>query len=230
MNPQFTPFVNAFEQDLQNKLMLMHYRFLNLCVKAEPASLLSTEVPGLSGEKRHIEDAADVVVHEWNKLLILPKQGEDVSDIADSIAEQHPEFIPEYFLIKKDEYSDDTVPVLMLTMPPVNKDRHDFLTKAVQTLVDAYKTYIDAQVAITIAKIGTRIFDASPDDMQEVKDKLSAKVDDYKKNADDAQKDKVKEIDDAYQEYLKTQESSQQQADEHSVAANPEAVTSMKME
>ena len=145
-------------------IVLLSFRYMNLCVKAEVASLMPVNVID-DGTEFDIEEVADVAVANDYQMVVYPKYPELLNPIIEGIAEAHPEF---KLSIKKgrmtyanpDDTDDDddsdmkpkTEPVnldkfpagelgedntglfLVYTMPEVDKNRRDLLTTAVKSL------------------------------------------------------------------------------------------------
>ena len=145
-------------------IVLLSYRYMNLCVKAEVASLLPVNIID-EGTSYDIEEMADVAVANNYQMVVYPKYSEVLPQIIEGIAEAHPEF---KMSIKKgrmtyanpddmdrDDDSDvkpkkqpvnlDKCPAgelgndntglfLVYTMPDVDKNRRDLLTAAVKSL------------------------------------------------------------------------------------------------
>lgn len=214
---------------VSSKLMAMHGAFTNLCVKADPAALMSTSITS-GGESKHIEDTADVVVPEWNKFFIAPHEGFDITAVAAGISSAHPEFKKEFYQMKKSPEGDDAVFVMMLTVPPVNKERHDILIKGVDTCLEAFNASVDYANAAAVVKMAPFLIGASKEDQDAAKELLTTRGDELKKQAADAAAAKKKEIDEAHQKYLEENKDKLSELEEIKQAANPEAATSMKFE
>lgn len=229
MNGYISAIAEQFEMRVSSKLMAMHGAFTNLCVKADPAALMSTSITS-GGESKHIEDTADVVVPEWNKFFIAPHEGFDITAVAAGISSAHPEFKKEFYQMKKSPEGDDAVFVMMLTIPPVNKERHDILIKGVDTCLEAFNASVDYANAAAVVKMAPFLIGASKEDQDAAKELLTTRGDELKKQAADAAAAKKKEIDEAHQKYLEENKDKLSELEEIKQAANPEAATSMKFE
>lgn len=229
MNGYISAIAEQFEMRVSSKLMAMHGAFTDLCVKADPAALMSTSITS-GGEAKHIEDAADVVIPEWNKFFIASHEGFDITDVASGIASVHPEFTQEFFQMKKSPEGEDAVFVLMMTVPPVNKERHDVLIKSVDACLEAFNASVDYANAAAEVKMAPFLIGASKEDKDAAKELLSTRGDELKKQAADAAAAKKKEIDEAHQKYLEENKDKLSELEEIKQAANPEAATNMKFE
>ena len=76
----------------------------NLCVKAEPAALLSLTVTDIEGNVYNIEDVADTMIPDDFSFEFVPKEMEMLPFIQKGIAETHPEFKQEVIKPKEDNH------------------------------------------------------------------------------------------------------------------------------
>lgn len=145
-------------------IVLLSYRYMNLCVKAEVASLLPVNIID-EGTSYDIEEMADVAVANNYQMVVYPKYSEVLPQIIEGIAEAHPEFKmsikkgrmtyanpddmdrdddsdvkPKKQPVNLDKFpagelgNDNTGLFLVYTMPDVDKNRRDLLTAAVKSL------------------------------------------------------------------------------------------------
>ena len=145
-------------------IVLLSYRYMNLCVKAEVASLLPVNIID-EGTSYDIEEMADVAVANNYQMVVYPKYSEVLPQIIEGIAEAHPEFKmsikkgrmtyanpddmdrdddsdvkPKKQPVNLDKFpagelgDDNTGLFLVYTMPDVDKNRRDLLTAAVKSL------------------------------------------------------------------------------------------------
>ena len=228
MDEKILIIADQFSSRVEKRLMRMNLSFSDLCIKAEPASLVSAEVPSGSGTV-HLENAADVVIPEWNQFLLAPHEGYDIGSVATGVLERHPEFRQEMKLMKKSADKDDMAQVLYLTVPEVDKARHDVLLEGVKTLTDAFNVQVDSEAAAATVKIAPYLLTATKEDQDEAKKMIADRSDDYKKQAGESADRKKKEIEEAYQKYLEAQAERQSVMDEAQQALNPEVTEKMKM-
>jgi len=67
--------LNELEKKMTAYMMLLHFRYLNLCVKAEAASLVPVNVIVL-GDNKNIEEVAEVAIPDEFHLAVIPKDDE----------------------------------------------------------------------------------------------------------------------------------------------------------
>ena len=131
MNIYVASAIAGLKEKLNAYVSLLNYRFINLCVKADVASLLAVTVT--ADKEYNIEDAAQIATPDDYKLDVYPKMIDYQQPIIDGIFEIHPEFKLE---IQQVEYSDDPRDKhLLYTMPEVNKDRYDLLNNTAKVIL-----------------------------------------------------------------------------------------------
>lgn len=213
-------------------IVLLSFRYMNLCVKAEVASLMPVSVID-DGTEFDIEEMADVAIANDYQMVVYPKYPEVLNQIIEGIAEAHPEF---KLSIKKgrmtyanpDDTDDDdsdqkpkTEPVnldkfpagelgedntglfLVYTMPDVDKNRRDLLTAAVKSLHAECMMRIDSLYAHHAEIFTNFLMNAtSIKDGDLLKNRLTEIYDQHKERADMLRDEKLQEIDDAYARYM----------------------------
>lgn len=92
---------------------------------------------------------------------------------------------------------------ILLTMPPVNKDQRKIYLDAVDVVHKYVTTKIDAEKVKLTAGVTARCADSSKEDIDECKEAIEKIYDQDKAMADQQKEEKVKEIEEAYQRYLK---------------------------
>lgn len=220
--------LGELETKLNSTVALLCFRYMNLCVNAEPVSLLSVVVK--SGDEDYkIEEVAKVTMPQENQLKIYPESQAFLFDIGKAIAVAHPEFDQDIVSIERDKNVDPNDPNadkgILLTMPVVDDDRHDALMDAVKTLSDETKQRMDFHVGVCTAKITVQLAGASAEEIKEAKDGIEDLKGKYGDLAKQYREQKEKEIEDAYQLYLKQQEEKNRKTEEEQAATNEEAKT-----
>lgn len=209
MNRVVTLTIDELEKKMAGYHGLLHFRYVNLCVKSDPASLLPVTVNTVP-EESNIEDVADVCLSDEYHITIIPKSHEYERLIVGAIFEAHPEFKPEY---KQADKNDEDSRYIIYEMPEVNEDRRVFLLKAVGTLYDECKLRLEAIAAeckLTVLKV---IGDA-PQQVDEANQKIDELQEQYVENIRKSKHDKEEEIEEGYQRYLKkVQERKQNEPD-----------------
>ena len=184
----------------------LNYRFMNLCVKAEPMSLLSARF-NIQGEEKPIEDVAQVSKKGDYQFMAIPNFEDDMAPLAVGIALKHPEF--------KQEYGEETVNVvdeqgnpqsvkvkyLLLTMPEVDNNRYDALKTAVDAAYNQCKTQMKAVVERAEPEIALLQEGEDQQDIDRVKKAVERLKKSYNEQRDKLYDDKIKEIDEAHENW-----------------------------
>lgn len=220
--------LGELEGKLNSSIALLCFHYLNLCVKAEPVSLLPVVIKA-EGEEYKIEEVAKVAMPQENQLMIYPESQEILFEIGKAIAVAHPEFDQDIVSIESDPNTDADDPNadkgILLTMPVVNDDRHEALMDAVKTLFDETKTRMDFHIGVYTTKVSTQLAGAPAEEIKEAKDGIQELSDRYGDLAKQYREQKEKEIEEAYQLYLKQQEEKDRKTEEEQAATNEEAKT-----
>lgn len=213
---------------------LVNYRYMNLCVEAEPAALLSVTVE-VDGMKLDVENVVDVSCPQKDQFALYPKVNDPslIFDICKAVKTSHPEFdvdvkdMEDYDEDEKEE--DEDQKYILLTMPKVNKDRHDFINKGVDTLQKACQAKLDFIFQDYVAKVTAKLAIGNPEELDEAKEELQNLLDEHKKMLDGYSDDKKAEVEEAYQRYLEEQEQKEAERQEAEEAQGKDKVFSMKM-
>lgn len=207
--------ISAMQSKLLGHVAVMSYGYCQLCVKADPSSLLSIEIPD-GGLLKHIEDVADVYLHDEkdddDKMDIVPKYSDFFFPIISQIHEAHPEFkitiedgenegMPEEIDVKQDNDSLDAK-YIRLTMPEVNKDRRDILNTAINALNETCKARMTAAQVKCASDIAELLLTDTIEAKDEAKKLMDETYEQYKDMCNNLTDDKKKEVEDAYQRYL----------------------------
>lgn len=207
---------------------VMSYGYCQLCVKADASSLLSLEIFD-GGMVKHIEDVADVYVHDEeddnDKIDIVPKHNEYFQDLIMGINQEHPEFkitiedgegpsedieLPEGINYDKDSLDSKFIRV---TMPEVDKNRRDLINTAVDALNQVCKTRMTACQVKCNAQVTEQLIGAPEADLEEAKKTMEEVYDQYKDMCNNLTDDKKKEVEEAYQRYLTGKDAEQKKND-----------------
>jgi ribosome recycling factor len=232
MRKSIETLIGEMKTKMSGYVVLLQYWYMNLCVKAEPASLLSVSVIDEEGEESNIEHVVSVSLANDYQFELYPHDQKMTYAISRAIKEAHPEFKID---IKTEddgnasEEDDDQEKVIVCTMPEVNKDRHDTLMDGVGTLYDQCKAKLDANHAIYKARLTTKLVGSSEEDTKEAEDKLEEVYSKHGEIAQQYKENKEKEIEEAYQRYLDEQTAKQNEADEKAAARGVNAGQQFKM-
>ena len=201
--------INKFEMmegKLSGYVAQLNYRFMNLCVKAEPMSLLSARF-NIQGEEKQIEDVAQVSKKGDYQFMAIPNFEDDMAPLAVGIALKHPEF--------KQEYGEETVNVvdeqgnpqsvkvkyLLLTMPEVDNNRYEALKTAVDAAYNQCKTQMEAVVERAEPEMALLQEGEDQQDIDRVKKAVERLKKSYIEQRDKLYDEKIKEIDEAHENW-----------------------------
>ena len=193
--------------NLANYVGLMNFRFMNLCIKAEPASLIPVEI-SIDGEKEKLENCADVAKEDDYQFMIIPKFEEDLKDIMRGIALSHPEFKQEIqtkTVVVPDEDGgerDYDVKYLLLTMPEVDDDRYDVLKEGVKLIYDDCKLRMEAANNKAKVKFSQLAFTETKENLELLDKELDKLNKQWNEQRDKLRDNKIEEIDAAYNKWL----------------------------
>ena len=225
MKPIIAAQISGVQDKFEAYLMLLRFKYMNLCVKAEVGALMPVTVTDFTGS-HDIEEVAGVGLPDEYHFVVYPKDPDQLQAIVKGIFDAHPEFKldiktgeveysdgsddkTEYegiesILADKNSTGDDDPKsrYLLYTMPEVNKDRRDVLNGAAKSLHKQCVAEIDILYSRQAPQVASMLSDASAEEVDEAKDALKGCYEDYKKTADDLLKAKLDEIEEGYQHYL----------------------------
>ena len=197
MNSFTTSEIKAFEKKLSSYQYLLTFRYSNLCVKADPISLLPVSIT-VGNREQNIEDVAQVVQMDDFRLVVVPKQMDVLRDVQEGIFEAHPEFKMSIEQMKK---NDPNSRFVLCEMPPVDKSRYDLLTEATKNLYEECKARMDA-VLLEEKRIFVELLAEDPESLQKVVDQINEKHNNAINDIMDLRDKKLEEIEEAYAKYL----------------------------
>ena len=219
--------IHEMESRLGGYVTLLVYRYANLCVKAQPLSLLSAQIIDDEMGEMKLEQVAGVMLLDEYHLKLVPFDPRFNFPLCKAIKLEHPEFKQD---LVKPENGEEDERILILTMPEVNKDRRDVLIDSVNVLFDGCKAKMDKTSAEYRLKLEKKIVTLPTDDERnEAKDALDSSIKNHQGIVDKVKEDKVKEIEEAYQRYLDEQTSKRNQADETAAARGEHAGRQMRV-
>ena len=219
MRKSIETLIDEMKTKMSGYAVLLQYRYMNLCVKAEPAALLSISVIDEEGEESDLESVASACLANDYQFEIYPHESKMVFAISKGIKEAHPEFKID---VKSEENSNDSGEdenkYILCTMPEVNKDRHDTLLDGVNTLYDQCKGKLDTNHTVYKSRLTAKLLGGSEEETKEAEDKLEEVYNKHDEICLQFKSDKIKEIEEAYQRYLTEQANKQAEADEKAAA------------
>jgi len=225
--------LSQLSEELKGYVGALNYRYMNLCVKAEEASMLPIKVP-IEDELKNIEDVGYVgkKADDDFSIYIVPKIQDDLLDIAKATKVAHPEFIQE--IVKEtvdpgDGSGNQEVSYLKLTMPEVNDDRRDVLNQSVDTFYKMCKADMEKAKMEADVQFAALSADISPLEVDNMKQAVDEVNDMWINKREGIHDDKLKEIEDAYNQWLTHQQTSALKKQEDDAAHNQNVGSSMKM-
>ena len=189
--------IQEIEKKFGSYQYLLIFRYANLCIKADPMSLMPVTVAvGATG--MNIEEVAEVAEMDDYHLGIIPKNQDLLRDIEEAILYAHPEFKISH---EEMEEGDPDSIFLICEMPEVDKDRRDVLTEATKSLHDECKAQMNA-VLLEEKNGFAEMFAEDPESLKEAADQLNEKHNNAINDIMDLRDKKLEEIEDAYAKYL----------------------------
>jgi len=217
-----------YDKVLSGYTVLFIFRLMNLCVKAEPASLLPVVVE-FNGTEKKIEETAQVgIKEEENALDVYPLHEDLIVPIGKAILDVHPEFRQELKTVKIDGQEKE-LKFIRLYMPEVNDDRKKTLEDGVKTFRESASAQMDAAKAKYTALVEKGLYQCPKEDVEEAHNKLDEITDEYTKRVDKAEEDKQQEIEEAHKLWQEKKEEKQKEQQEQQAAAGVDVKSSMKM-
>ena len=224
--------LSQLSEQLKGYVAAMNYRYLNLCVKAEEASLLPVQVP-IEGELKNLESVAYAGkrAEDEYSLYVIPKYQDDLHAIGKAVQDTHPEFIQlvETKVVDPGDGSQQEVKYLKLTVPEVNDDRYDVLKQGTDTFYNMCKADMErakTEAEIQFVALGA---DEKPEDIDELKKAVDETNDMWIKQRESIHDKKLKEIEDAHNKWLTDQQATAQKKQEDDAAHNRDVGSSMRM-
>ena len=208
------------QQKMNGYAVYMNYQFMHFGVKAEPAALLSVEVE-VGGERMNLEDVADVAIPQDDQFALIPKEQDFLFDICKAVAQAHPDYkIGQKSINEEEEDSLDGEEdrYVLCTMPEVNDDRHDVGMNYVKAIYEEMTAKIDTTHAAYRAEIIKQLASAKPEEIDEAKEEFQKIYDQMKDICKSYREEKEKQIEEAYQDYLKKKAEAEQAESERQAA------------
>lgn len=203
---------NQYDQlleKLKGYVAMMNFRYINLCIKADPVSLIPVKV-NVEGTEKNLEQVAMTAKKDDYRFWIVPKYDEDKDSICKGIAKVHPEFKQKEDTLKIEGISEDgeayDVHYIELTMPDVDDNRYNALKDAVDVVYQECKTLMEAAVSKAKAEIAFLSVGEPKEDIDGINkavDNLNEKCEEQRDKLRDK---KLQDIEDAYKKWLSNTE------------------------
>lgn len=198
---------DSLAQKLTSYVGIMDFRFKNLCVKAEPISLLPIEV-AVEDEMQKLEECATIAQENEYQFMIIPKYDDDLVSIVKGITMVHPEF-----KVEGQKKTVDTtdgqgnniyteVKYLLVTMPEVNDDRYDVLKNGVDAVYNECKVQMESVNTISKAKFAQLATGEIKEDQDRLDESLKKLNKQWDEQRDKIHQAKLDEIEEAHNRWL----------------------------
>lgn len=217
---------SEYENVLSGYAVLLMYRFINLSVKADANTLLQAVIQ-IRGEEKKIEEVADVGMRSEERMEIYPHDESFLMPIGHAIMEVHPEFKQNVEIFQLEE--DKVFKYLSLTMPDVDKNRHDLLLQGVDAFFDEAKGQTEFAKGKYTIRLERALLNSPEEDIKEAKDKFDAIYDNHVNRIQQTVEDKQKEIEDAYALYQQKQAEQEKSQLEQAAAQGADVVNQIQM-
>ena len=148
--------------------------------------------------------------------------------ICKGIKLEHPEFEMEEKR-ERNEFTDEEETVIYYTMPVVNENRRDVCMDYIKMRYEAITTKMEVVFTAHSTKIAAKMIGANAENIDAVKEKMQEIYDWHTNLCKEFRTDKEKEVEEAYQEYLKIVTEQKQQTEEKEAAQGTDTMFSMKM-
>mgnify|MGYP002523262258 FL=1 len=200
---------DQLQEKLKGYVAMMNFRYINLCIKADPVSLIPVKV-NVEGTEKNLEQVAMTAKKDDYRFWIVPKYDEDKDSICKGIAKVHPEFKQKEDTLKIEGISEDgeayDVHYIELTMPDVDDNRYNALKDAVDVVYQECKTLMEAAVSKAKAEIAFLSVGEPKEDIDGINkavDNLNEKCEEQRDKLRDK---KLQDIEDAYKKWLSNTE------------------------
>ena len=191
---------------------LFNYRYMNLCIKAEPVALLSLTVTDIEGNVYNIEEVADTMMRDEFSFEFVPRDMEMLPFIQKGIEEAHPEFKQEvvkpkdedhFFMANTVEYEAERH--IICKMPEVDNNRYDVLKESVKTLYDQCMTEIEKVKAKFTQMLADKTSELPKKEADEATDQMKKLTDQYDDICKTYRDKKVEEIEESHKKWIAAQ-------------------------
>lgn len=196
---------DQLQEKLKGYVAMMNFRYINLCIKADPVSLIPVKV-NVEGTEKNLEQVAMTAKKDDYRFWIVPKYDEDKDSICKGIAKVHPEFKQKEDTLKIEGISEDgeayDVHYIELTMPDVDDNRYNALKDAVDVVYQECKTLMEAAVSKAKAEIAFLSVGEPKEDIDGINKAVDNLNEKCEKQRDKLRDKKLQDIEDAYKKWL----------------------------
>lgn len=205
--------INQYDQ-LQEKLSgyvaMLNFRYMNLCIKAEEASLLPVTV-NIEGVGKKLEQVSVIGKKDDYHFMVVPHIDEDMRAVGMGIAMVHPEFKQDVESLHIEAHDaegnpmDRDVPYILLTMPEVDDERYDFLKNAVDIFYKDCKAKMEKAVMQATGTIAMYSVGEPAEEIEQMGKAVDKLKDEKNQKREEIREEKLKEIEDAHNKWLAEQ-------------------------
>lgn len=200
---------DQLQEKLKGYVAMMNFKYINLCIKADPVSLIPVKV-NVEGTEKNLEQVAMTAKKDDYRFWIVPKYDEDKDSICKGIAKVHPEFKQKEDTLKIEGISEDgeayDVHYIELTMPDVDDNRYNALKDAVDVVYQECKTLMEAAVSKAKAEIAFLSVGEPKEDIDGINKAVDNLNEKCEKQRDKLRDKKLQDIEDAYKKWLSNTE------------------------
>ena len=232
MTFQILDILNNMESRLYGYCALLSYRYMNICVKPEPVSLLSASVI-IDDNPYELEKVAKLAKPDDDSLQIIPMEQSLIPDITKAILLEHPEFkldIVDDPFAKRE--SDDAIApkMIVLTVPPVDKDVKKSMLDLVNALYQDCDKRMKLDFDVAAAKAGVAAITLSEETQKETKKTFEDSYNNFVKQAEKYKENKTEEIEEAYARWCEENGNNEKKEKEEKEAENRDAAFKMSLD
>lgn len=197
---------NQLEEKLTGYVAMLNFKFLNLCVKAEEASLLPVTV-NVDGASKKLEEVAVTAKKDEYRFIIVPHIDEDMEAVGRGILMSHPDFKQDVESLHIDAHDAEgnpigrDVPYILLTMPEVDDERYDFLKQAVDTFYQQSKMLMEKSVSEAKGLIAMHIIGEPEEEIDGINKALEKLNDEKSEQREKLRAEKLQEIEEAHKKW-----------------------------
>ena len=213
----------------------MNFRFMDLCVKAEPGALLQVKV-FIEGEFLTLEDCTKIAKPDDFHFMLIPQYDEDLVPVEKAVLYAHPEFKIKVDTMQVDTVNDNgqtenhDVKYLNVEMPEVDDDRYDVLKNGAKAIYDECKVFMETANNTAKVRFAKLAPGETPEDLDRLDDGLKKLNEEWDTNRDNLYEKKLKEIEEAHNKWLSGNAQRRQARQEEEAARNEAASRSMRFD
>ena len=227
MKQNISNLLEEYQGKLSGYVAMLSYQLVNLCIKADPVTLLGVTIP-VEGSNRNIEDVALIGAGDDKfSIHVYPKDASHLMLVGKGIADEHPEFKQELRSLTLKNGTE--LRYLKLTMPEVNENRKKVIETELSTLHDACTAALNFNKTLYAGRLSLLTVGLKDDEIDQAKQQFDQTTDQHSKACQDVTDAKQKEIDDAYAAFTEAEQQRQQQQSDKNDAEGLDKITSLPL-